>query len=76
MAEEQLPEVVQQLVAWRKRNKLSQRAAVEAMRARNFPVTLTSLGKWEAGERRPGKFAAQVLAAFLKKHPSIPKPTD
>jgi DNA-binding transcriptional regulator YiaG len=71
MAEEQLPEVVQRLVAWRKHNGLSQRAAVEVMNARHLPVTLTSLEKWEMGINRPGKLATHALLRFLEDHPTI-----
>ena len=53
MREEPVPQVIQKLIAWRRRNGLSQRAAVEVMQARDFPVTLTTLEKWEAGDRQP-----------------------
>ena len=74
MSEEELPEqAVQMLVTWRKRNRLSQRAAVKVMQGLNFPVTLTTLSKWEAGDRQPGKLAAKALMAFLKRHPRVSK---
>jgi DNA-binding transcriptional regulator YiaG len=74
MSEEELPEqAVQQLVSWRQRNGLSQRAAVEAMQRRNFPVTLTTLEKWESGERRPGRIVTQALLRFLQEYPTIPR---
>jgi DNA-binding transcriptional regulator YiaG len=73
-SEEELPEqAVQKLVTWRQRNGLSQRAAVAAMQERNFPVTLTTLEKWESGERRPGRLAAVALLRFLQDHPTIPR---
>jgi hypothetical protein len=49
----------------------SQRAAVEVMQERDFPVTLTALEKWESGERRPGKLTAQALLRFIDEHPRL-----
>jgi DNA-binding transcriptional regulator YiaG len=71
MSEEELPEAVQKLVAWRERNRLSQRAAVEFMRAHNLPVTLTALEKWEMGLNRPTALAAVALLRFLEEHPTV-----
>ena len=66
MSEEELPEqAVQKLVAWRQRNGLSQRAAVAAMQERNFPVTLTTLEKWESGERQPSLQLFVTIAEAL-----------
>jgi DNA-binding transcriptional regulator YiaG len=72
MSEEELPEqAVQKLVAWRQRNGLSQRAAVEFMQAHNLPVTLTALEKWESGERRLRGLAAHAVLRFLEDHPVV-----
>jgi len=77
MSEEELPErAVQMLVAWRQRNGLSQRAAVKVMQELNFPITLTTLSKWEAGDRQPVKLAAKALMDFLKRHPRVSKADD
>jgi DNA-binding transcriptional regulator YiaG len=46
------------------------------MQARNFPVTLTTLSKWEVGDRQPGKLAARALLRFLEEHPTIPRRSD
>jgi DNA-binding transcriptional regulator YiaG len=69
MSEQEQPDVVQKLVEWRRRNGLSQRAAVDFMRAHNLPVTLTALEKWEMGQRRPRGLAAHALLRFLEEHP-------
>lgn len=71
MSEGEQPDVVQKLVAWRHRNGLSQRAAVEFMRSHHFPVTLTALEKWEMGHRRPRRLAAHALLRFLEDHPDV-----
>jgi len=68
---EEQREAVRLLVEWRRRNGLSQRASVELMHARDFPVTLTTLEKWESGERRPGRIAARSLLRFLREHPTV-----
>jgi len=70
MSEDERPDAVQKLVAWRQRNGLSQRAAVEFMRAHNLPVTLTALEKWEMGHRRLRGLAAHALLRFLEEHPT------
>lgn len=72
MSEEELPEqAVQMLVAWRERNRLSQRAAVEYMQAHGLPVTLTALEKWEMGINRPRGLSAVALIRFLEEHPTV-----
>jgi DNA-binding transcriptional regulator YiaG len=70
MSEDELSEAVQKLVAWRQRNGLSQRAAVEYMQAHGLPVTLTALEKWEMGDRRLRGLAAHALLRFLEEHPT------
>jgi DNA-binding transcriptional regulator YiaG len=71
--ERDLHDVIEKLVAWRGRNGLSQRAAVEFMRAQGLPVTLTALEKWEMGINRPRGLAAVALLRFLEEHPTVPK---
>jgi DNA-binding transcriptional regulator YiaG len=72
MNEEELPgRAVQMLVAWRQRNGLSQRAAVEFMRTRGLPVTLTVLEKWEMGINRPVALSAVALIRFFEEHPTV-----
>lgn len=68
---EEQREAVRMLVEWRKRNGLSQRESVDIMQARDFPVTLTTLEKWESGERRPGRIATRALLRFLREHPTV-----
>jgi hypothetical protein len=69
-----LPKVVQQLVRWREKNHLSQRAAVQVMMDRGLDVSLFTLQTWEQGYRNPGRYAAQALSAFLRENPVIPNP--
>ena len=69
-----LPQVVQRLIKWRVKNGLSQRGAVETMKARGLDVSLYTLQTWEQGYRQPGRYAAQALNAFLKANPVIENP--
>ena len=71
---EGLPPVIQRLIKWRLRNKLSQRGAVEVMMDRGLDVSLFTLQTWEQGYRNPGRYAAQALSAFLRDNPVIPNP--
>ena len=72
--ERELPEqAVQKLMAWRQQNGLSQRAAVEFMRAHGLPVTLTVLEKWEMRINRPVALSAVALIRFFEEHPTISK---
>jgi DNA-binding transcriptional regulator YiaG len=59
--------IVRKLRAWRKRHGLSQQAAVEAMQARNYVVSVRTLQAWERGARKPGKLATQALKTFLEQ---------
>ena len=75
MNEEELPEqAVQKLVAWRQQNGLSQRAAVECMRAHGLPVTRTVLEKWELGINRPVALSAEALIRFFEAHRIVSTP--
>jgi DNA-binding transcriptional regulator YiaG len=69
-----LPSVIKDLLAWRKRNSLSQRGAVQVMNERGFELTRGVLQGWEQGHRKPSRFAQQALTAFLVKHPRIENP--
>jgi DNA-binding transcriptional regulator YiaG len=70
----QLPMIVRRFVSWRKRNGLSQRAAVEVMREREFELGVSVLQNWERGHRKPNRFAEMALSAFLDRYPTIPNP--
>jgi hypothetical protein len=72
VADRELHPVIVKLKAWRRKNKLSQRQAVEIMKARGYPVLLGELQRWEVGMRRPRPLVAKALEAFLDKHPKIP----
>ena len=74
MDERVRPEIVEALVAWRKRNGLTQQTATEVLRRHGLPITLSSLQKWEKRERQPGAFATLALAAFLEKYPTVDPP--
>ena len=71
---EGLPPVIRRLLAWRKRNQLSRRAALEVMKERGLTVSMHTLTAWEQGTRSPGSYSTQLLVAFLRKHPRIENP--
>ena len=66
--------VVRQIRDWRRKNGLSQRAAVEVMRSHDLEVSTSVLSKWECGERQPGKLATKALQTFLTQYPVIENP--
>src|SRR5689334_7084894 len=71
---EGLPPVIQRVIKWRLKNRLSQRGASEVMRRHGLDVSMYTLQGWEQGHRKPGKFAIQALNAFLRENPDIQDP--
>jgi len=71
---EGLPPVIQRLIAWRKRNNLSQRAAAVVMQAAGYQVRLSAIQHWETGIRTPSPLAGKALETFLDQHPTIQNP--
>src|ERR1700736_1856788 len=65
---------VHKLTAWRKRNRLSQRAAVAVLQKYYFHLTFASLRSWEEGRRSPPPHTAAILEKFLNDHPTVPPP--
>jgi transcriptional regulator with XRE-family HTH domain len=64
--------LMKHFVAWRTRNGLSQRGAVEVLGRMDFgEIALGTLQKWEEGKRAPGRFTAKCLSRFLDEHPVI-----
>src|ERR1700686_1513481 len=63
---------VHKLTAWRKRNRLSQRAAVAVLQKYYFHLTFASLRSWEEGRRSPPPTTAAILEQFLNDHPTVP----
>ena len=64
--------LMKRLVAWRTRNALSQRGAIEVLGRMDFgEIALGTLQKWEVGARTPGRFTAKCLSRFLDDHPLI-----
>jgi DNA-binding transcriptional regulator YiaG len=55
---------VHELTAWRKRNRLSQRAAVAVLQKHYFHITFASLRSWEEGRRSPHPHTAEILEKF------------
>ncbi|HEY0793471.1 MAG TPA: helix-turn-helix transcriptional regulator [Chthoniobacterales bacterium] len=72
MSDRELPPVVEALLEWRKRNGLSQEAAVRVMATYGYPVTVASLAQWEKGNRKPSVLAAIAIMGFLQKYPVVP----
>jgi DNA-binding transcriptional regulator YiaG len=66
--------VVRQIIDWRKRNGLSQRAAVEVMRARGLRVSQSTLEAWEQGRNAPVQLSVPTLQSFLSQNPRIENP--
>jgi hypothetical protein len=62
--------VVQQLVAWRLKNGLSQAKAVEILQGYNFSITQSGLRNWEEGRHAPRPHTAAILAQLLAGHPT------
>ena len=62
---------VHKLKAWRKRNRLSQRAAVAVLQKHYFHITFASLRSWEEGRRSPHPHTAEILEKFLNDHPTV-----
>jgi hypothetical protein len=72
----QLPEIVRKLIAWRRRNSLSQRDAVSVLQSHFFRVSLGSLASWEQGRRLPMPQSAYLLDELLTRFPiASAKPT-
>src|SRR6266478_8344701 len=65
---------VHKLTAWRKRNRLSQRAAVAVLQKYYFHLTFASLRIWEEGRRSRHPHTAAILEKFLNDHPTVPPP--
>jgi DNA-binding transcriptional regulator YiaG len=65
---------MEQFVAWRKRNGLSQRAASEVIRARGLRISKSTIQDWEQAKRDPGEGWRYALETFIKQHPKIDNP--
>jgi DNA-binding transcriptional regulator YiaG len=63
-----------QLIAWRKINRLSQRKAVAVLAQYYFHATFASLRSWEEGRRSPNSHTAAILEKFLLDHPTVERP--
>jgi transcriptional regulator with XRE-family HTH domain len=68
---QQLPEIVRKLIAWRRRNSLSQRDAVSVLQSHFFRVSLGSLASWEQGRRLPMPQSAHLLDELLTRFPVV-----
>jgi DNA-binding transcriptional regulator YiaG len=68
---QQLPEIVRKLIAWRRRNGLSQRDAVRVLQSHFFRISLASLTSWEQGRRRPMPQSARLLDELLTRFPVV-----
>ena len=68
---QQLPEIVRKLIAWRRRNGLSQRVAVRVLQRHFFRVSLASLRSWEQGRRLPMPQSAHLLRELLTRFPLV-----
>jgi hypothetical protein len=73
---QQLPEVVRKLIAWRRRNSLSQRNAVSVLQSHFFRVSLGSLASWEQGRRLPMPQSAHLLDELLTRFPIVAERED
>jgi len=65
-----LAPVIQQLIRWRKANRLSQAQAAHVLVNAGLPVSVRTLQSWETGRRSPQPLSAAALARFLEEHPS------
>lgn len=63
--------VIQQLIRWRKANRLSQAQAAHVLVDAGLPVSVRTLQSWEIGRRSPQPLSAAALARFLEEHPSV-----
>ena len=59
--------VIQDLLAWRAAQGLSQSQAVAELNRAGIAVTLDSLQNWEIGRRKPNGETALALHAFLPR---------
>jgi len=59
--------VIQNLLAWRAVQGLSQSQAVAELNGAGVPITLDSLQNYEIGRRKPNGEMALALHAFLSK---------
>jgi hypothetical protein len=66
--------VMKRVIAWRKRNQMSQRAAVTVMSEAGYSITLTMLQHYEVGLRTPSELVQRALERFLDEHPVIENP--
>jgi transcriptional regulator with XRE-family HTH domain len=66
-----LSPAIKRLKQWRYVNHLSQRQAIDVMKARDFKVALTTLQAWEQRNIHPGHFTEKALDAFLEQFPTI-----
>jgi transcriptional regulator with XRE-family HTH domain len=66
--------VIEELIEWRRRNRLSQRAASEVMQARQCPISINQIQAWEQSKRVPPRLETQVLQRFLVENPTIENP--
>ena len=64
-----LMSVIQDLLAWRAAQGLSQSQAVAELNRAGVPVTIDSLQNWEIGRRKPNGESALALNAFLTQKP-------
>ena len=62
--------VIQDLLAWRAAQGLSQSQAVAELNRAGVPVTLDSLQNWEIGRRKPNGETALALHKFLSQKPA------
>ena len=62
--------VIQDLLAWRAAQGLSQSQAVTELNRAGVPVTIDSLQNWEIGRRKPNGESALALNAFLTRKPT------
>jgi DNA-binding transcriptional regulator YiaG len=66
-----LPPVIQQLMRWRKANRLSQAQAAHVLVDAGLPVSVRTLQSWEIGRRAPQPLSAAALGRFLEEHPNV-----
>jgi transcriptional regulator with XRE-family HTH domain len=67
----QADQMVKELIAWRRKNNLSQLQAAEAMEARGVPIRKTTIQQWEQARFRPSRLAVAALGNFFSKHAVI-----
>lgn len=59
--------VIQDLLAWRAAQGLSQSQAIAELNRAGLPITLDSLQNWEIGRNKPNGETALALHAYLSK---------